>query len=72
MKRYESKSAICPFYKSEDPMKIYCEGVEDGTSIHLAFFSSSITKKQYCRRYCQDKYCDCRIAKMLTQKYDNE
>ena len=70
LKRYESKYAVCPFYKSEDPMKIYCEGVEDGTSIHLAFFSSSIEKKQYCRRYCQSNYCDCLIAKALFSKYE--
>ena len=68
MKRYESKYAKCPFYKSEDDMKIYCEGTEEGTSIHLAFYSKT-TKKQFCKRYCERQYQDCRIAKMLYGKY---
>ncbi len=70
MRRYESKYAVCPFYKSEDDLKIYCEGVEDGTFIHLSFSTSTKLKKRYRCKFCEGQYSDCRIAKMLLAKYD--
>lgn len=69
-KRYESSEVDCPFYHSETPQKLYCEGVKDGTSIHLAF-ASSLMMKQYREEHCCSNYDSCIIAGMLFQKYED-
>ena len=68
-KRYISAYAECPFYHSEDGHKIYCEGVVDGSAIHLAFGSPVALKKYRAMRCCKD-YKRCRIAKMLYEKHE--
>lgn len=70
-KRYVSKEAVCPFYHSEDEQKIYCEGVSDKSSIHLAF-NSKIERKEYRKAKCSREYKKCRIAKMLYGKYEEQ
>ena len=68
-KRYVSKEVDCPFYHSEDNQKLYCEGVRDGTSIHLAFASSTLMQ-DYKDTYCCDEFGECLIADMLYRKYE--
>ena len=67
-KRYISKEAECPFYHSEDFQKIYCEGVTEGSSIHLAFGSVTELKNYRTSKCCKD-YKKCHIAMMLYRKY---
>lgn len=68
-KRYVAKEAQCPFYHSEDHAKIYCEGVDGKTSIHLAF--GSVTElKGYRNRFCCRDYKSCHIAKMHYKRYE--
>lgn len=71
MKRYVSKEVDCPFYHSEDSQKIYCEGIKDGTSLHLAFGDSN-ERKAYRNQYCCNEFGECRIADMLYTKYEEE
>ena len=70
-KRYVSKEVDCPFYRSEGNQKIYCEGVQDGTAIHLAFASSK-TMQEYKETYCCEDFGYCLIADMLYSKYEEE
>lgn len=70
-KRYVSKEVECPFYHSEDFCKIYCEGVNEMSSIHLAF-GSVTALKEYKQRYCKKDYKRCRLAEMLYKKYEVE
>lgn len=70
-KRTVSVNAVCPFYRSEDVQKVYCEGVQRGSSIHLAFGDAKDCKG-YMDIYCRDDFKDCPIAAMLWRKYDNE
>jgi hypothetical protein len=52
MKHYVSSKAICPFYKHENRNVIYCEGIKEGTVIHIAFANPHECieyKKQNCR-----------------------
>lgn len=67
-KRYVSAEAECPFYRSEGEQKIYCEGVQEGTSIHLAFGSKTDTVR-YRNSRCCDKFQHCLIFKALLKKY---
>ena len=53
--KYENPYARCPFYKSETVKyaSIHCEGVLEGTVLHLAFDSSE-KMKAYRNKYCCD------------------
>lgn len=69
MKRKTDDYAVCPYYKSDERQLIYCEGVENGTAIHLAF-STLPDLREYKRKYCRSCWRKCRIAEMLNRKYD--
>ena len=71
-KRRADKSVLCPFYSEEDAQMILCEGVEDNTSLHLAFGSPACLKAYKHRFCCGTKFKKCRIARMLYQKYEEE
>jgi hypothetical protein len=66
--KYDSPSVFCPFYKGESlkASKIFCEGIQKGTSLHLAF-ESSAKMRAYRDKYCNNKDCylKCMIADML-------
>ena len=64
MKHMISAEVKCPYYRHEDSQVIYCEGVQDGSVIHLAFANKS-DSKSYKRDYCRKNYAACRICKML-------
>ncbi len=66
-RHFVSYEAQCPFYRAEDRKVIYCEGVEQGSSLHNAFAGSAAPYKE---RYCCARWEDCRIAKMLWNKYE--
>ena len=70
MKHYVSVAARCPFYHSEDAQKVYCEGVTDDTSIHLAF-KSCAALSSYKWRYCYGDYQKCRLARMQFKRWDD-
>lgn len=61
-----SNKAVCPHYKHEDSQVIYCNGVQDGSVIHLAF-ASKTDSLLYKQTRCRDDYQECKIYQMLTQ-----
>lgn len=70
-KHYISRKAICPFYRHENRNVLYCEGIIEGTVIHVAFANPSEClsyKKKCCR--CSD-YKHCPIYKMLIESKYN-
>lgn len=68
-RHFVSYEAQCPFYRAEEKNVIFCEGVEDGSSIHNAFAASA---KSYKGRYCCAEWEKCKIARILWSKYDSE
>lgn len=64
MKHMISSQAICPYYKHEDSQMIYCDGVQDGSVIHLAF-SNKTDALNYKKDFCRDNCNKCNIYKML-------
>ena len=68
MKHKVSDNVRCPFYKCEERQAIYCEGVEEGTALHLGF-SIPARLNDYKTRFCENDYPKCRIARMLDEKY---
>lgn len=58
----------CPYYKGEEKQKIFCEGVQEGSTIHLAF-DTTPNLKDYKDHFCKRCYSRCLIAKMLNGKW---
>lgn len=58
----------CPYYKFEEKQKIFCEGVQEGTAIHLAF-DTNPNLKDYKRQFCKGCYNRCLIAEMHNRKW---
>ena len=69
MKRYISKEVQCPFYHSEEPQKICCEGIWEENTIHLCFGTPS-QQTEYKEIFCNTNYHNCLIADMLFKTYE--
>lgn len=67
----EDEFVQCPFYKNDERQIIRCEGVENGTALHLAF-STRPQLKEYKKTFCRRSWEGCLIAMMLNQKYNDE
>ena len=48
---YTSQDALCPFYSCEVAQMIKCEGVEQGTALHVAFDTRE-HKTSYRNKLC--------------------
>ena len=62
----------CPYYKTNASQVIYCEGLEDGMAIHMAFATHAQLvnyKGRFCRRM---DYRYCPLARILEEKYDGQ
>lgn len=68
MRYYESKEAKCPFYRKEDQYKVFCEGVNNISSINLNFPNTKECRA-YKKEHCNSNYYKCPICKMLYDKY---
>lgn len=69
MAYYESKYAVCPFYRRNETNRIVCEGVDETNTINLVFTSRS-EWREYEKTYCNimGNYKNCLICQMLTAK----
>lgn len=68
--QYRRYSVECPFYKKEDRQVIYCHGVVENSSIHLAF-ALPAECKAYKQKFCSGNYKECEVYKML-EELNNE
>lgn len=62
----------CPYYKTNTSQVIFCEGLEDGMAIHMAFATHQQLidyKGRFCRRSCWGR---CPLGRMLNQKWGYE
>ena len=70
--KQEDHLVQCPYYKTHTSQVIYCEGLEDGMAIHMAFATHPQLinyKGRFCRR---NTYNQCPLAKLLNQKWGYE
>lgn len=66
---FDDVDAKCPFYQSGGKRKITCEGITDDCKTCLIFISQQ--KRDLHRRiFCDDKYQNCEIFRMLMEKYE--
>ena len=68
-KMFESIHAKCPYYKHERKAKLYCEGVQGESSIHLAF-STIQQRESYEKQFCEGMWHKCMIADAHNRKWD--
>lgn len=69
MKHRQDVLVKCPYYRGEEKQMLFCEGVQEGTAIHLAFDTPSNLrdyKKRFCTSWCYNK---CLIADELNRKW---
>jgi hypothetical protein len=64
----EDEHVQCPYYKNDEPQIIRCEGVENGTALHLAF-STRTQHKEYKKQFCRSCWGKCMIARILNAKW---
>ena len=66
--QFRSITVSCPFYKKESHCKIFCSGIIENTSIHLAFGNAT----DWCshkQKFCKNNYAQCYIHRMLDSAY---
>lgn len=71
MKRRIDAIVKCPYYNGEVRQVLYCEGVQEGAALHLAFDTPQ-HHKDYKKQYCKGDYNCCLLAQMLNKKWDYE
>ena len=70
--KQEDHLVQCPYYKTHTSQVIYCEGLEEGMAIHMAFASHAQLvnyKGRFCRRM---HWGHCPLAKMQNARYEYE
>lgn len=61
----------CPYYRCDLPLGISCEGAYGGSVIQQRFIEKRSVKLQKAR-FCCNAWEECRVAQMLTGKYQEE
>lgn len=68
-----SSEVICPFYRNEDGVSLYCEGVTEENMTTLSLFSSRAAKERQKEKWCLTfQYGLCPIAAAVQKKYEND
>ena len=68
MKHRQDVLVKCPYYKGEEKQKLFCEGVQEGVCIHMAF-DTTPNLKDYKNAYCKGCYNECLLAEMHNRKW---
>jgi hypothetical protein len=67
--------AICPYFETEDPLHIKCEGIVKLNKVNTEFvmrFPSKDKKKDWLKEYCETyQYGKCPYAAIIENAYDN-
>ena len=65
---YDSVDVKCPFFRSGSKRKISCEGITDECITSLIFISEA-ERKFHKKVFCDNRYENCEIFRMLEDKY---
>ena len=66
---YNEALIKCPFYISMSNKSISCEGIIEDCVTKLIFLTCS-KRDLYRHTFCNDKYQNCEICKILNKKYE--
>lgn len=65
---FDEVKAICPYFQSSGKRNITCEGITDGCFTKLEFETQG-KRNQHRRIFCDAKYQNCEVYRMLEDKY---
>lgn len=68
---YDDVNARCPYFCASDKQKVACEGVTDGCRTVIEFNSHN-KRDRYREMFCNARYEQCKVYKMLEEKYDEK
>ena len=68
MKHRQDVLVQCPYYKGEEKQMLFCEGVQEGAAIHLAF-DTTPNLKDYKNHFCKRCWKKCLLAETLNRKW---
>lgn len=67
-----NSKTICPFYRTEHPLNLVCEGFTR-TSESMIMFQERSDRALWQSAYCfTNKYKNCPLAETLLKKYDEK
>ena len=66
---YDDVNALCPYFQSSGRKEICCEGITDGSFTNIKFRSGD-KRDMHRRIFCDAKYKNCEVYRMLEQKYE--
>lgn len=74
---FAAKYVQCPFFVDTRGEEIICEGLKDDMRTHHTFVHHNENERRkmrndYVEEFCCKRYKDCRLAKMLYQKYEEQ
>ena len=61
----------CPFFLFSGRKSVGCEGITDDCFIRMVFKSED-KKKEHQKIFCEERYKNCEIYRMLMEKYEDE
>ena len=66
---YKDVDVICPFFREQAAKYISCEGLTEDSIIKL-WFRVQKSKELHSDVFCEGKYKNCEIYRMLEAKYE--
>ena len=66
---FDDMEAICPYFQYSQKKYIVCEGIIDGSTTKLQFDTQG-KRNQHRRLFCDSRYENCEICRMLEGKYE--
>lgn len=61
---YSAARILCPFYRTQDPLSVGCEGPFEGSMISLRFMNVP-DKVQQTDIFCKENYKRCEIYRCI-------
>ena len=72
MARFQNDVEIlCPFYITIATKSITCEGITDSCTTKILFNTPALRDK-HSKIFCECKYKNCEVYRMLEAKYEDE
>lgn len=69
-RQYDNAFAKCPFFQSSGKKNILCEGITKDCTVNIMFLSER-KRDRHRWIFCDEKYKNCVLFKVLEKKYEN-
>ena len=73
MSDFRDKYVKCPFYVSQDAKKVHCDGISNGSYLHVAFESKE-SKTLHTEKYCNSLFGHqkCPLYPIIAKRFEEE